>query len=282
MSQDAQTEVQRAAVTPRPPIRTRRRRIANRRAISRRESAILGVAGVVGGLVIWELAARLGLLNPLLSSSPTRVARSLADLYHRGVLVPAFLSSAKLFGIGFGLALAIGLPVGAAIGWYPRLRAIFDPWVSLIYASPRIAFIPLIVLWAGIGLHSQIVLVVLIAIFPIIINTATGIGTVDRDHMRLARAYLASDHDVLFTIALPGSVPTVIAGIRQGMIQALLGTVAAEYFIGYTGLGGVIFTAGLTLQTGQAFAGALVFAFSALLLTALLRAIERRFDRWRT
>jgi NitT/TauT family transport system permease protein len=196
--------------------------------------------------------------------------------------VPAFLSSAKLFAIGFGLALAIGLPIGAAIGWYPRLRAVCDPWVSLIYASPRIAFIPLIVLWAGIGIDSQIVLVVLIAVFPIIINTATGIGTTDRDHMRLARAYLATDHDVLRTIALPGAVPTIIAGIRQGMIQGLLGTVAAEYFIGYTGLGGVIFTAGLTLQTGQAFAGAIVFALSALILTAGLRAIERRFDRWRT
>jgi len=262
--------------------RRRRRRVANRPELSRLEHVLLGTTGVVVLLAAWEIASRTGLVNPLLASSPSRVVESGKTMYDKGVLVPAIESSAKLFVIGFGISLVIGLVVGALLGWYRRLSAVFDPWISLVYASPRIAFIPLIIVWAGIGVRSQVVLVVLISVFPILINTAAGIGSVDRDLMRVARTFLGTNRDVLLTVALPGAMPTVMAGIRQGMIQALLGTVAAEYFIGNTGVGGLIFTAGQTLQTGQAFAGALVFAFAALALTALFRLIERKFDRWRS
>ncbi|MGE3619241.1 MAG: ABC transporter permease [Acidimicrobiia bacterium] len=257
------------------------RRVADRRDLSSRERLAWSTFGIAVVLVVWELAERLGWVETLVASSPSKIVESLIDMYDRGVLVPAIRSSAKLFGLGFGIALLIGITVGALMGWYRRFNAVIDPWISLVYASPRIAFVPLVLVWAGIGLKAQVVLVVLIAVFPMIINTAAGIGAVDRDHLRVARSFLATNVDVLRTIALPGALPTIIAGVRQGMIQALLGTVAAEYFIGNTGVGGLIFTAGLTLQTGQAFAGALVFAGAALGLTMLLRNVERRFDRWR-
>jgi NitT/TauT family transport system permease protein len=263
-------------------MRRRRRRVATLRQISSTENLLLGAAGIVGVLVFWQIASDAGWINPLVASSPSDVAEAFWELLTNGLLLPALGSTARLFGIGFGLSLGIGLVLGALLGWYKRLAAVVDPWVSILYASPRIAFLPLIAVWCGPGLTGQVVLVVLIAVFPIIINVQSGVASIDRDHFRMARSFLATNRDVLVTVALPGAVPAVTSGIRQGMMQGLLGVVVAEYFLGNTGIGGLIFQAGLTLKTGQAMLGALVFAAAALLLTTALRAIERRLDRWRS
>ena len=232
-------------------------------------------------LGLWQLAAHLGWINPVVSSSPSGVWSSAREIISNGVLGPAVLSTARLFAIGFGLSLVLGLFLGVIIGWYRAAGALLDPWVSILYAAPRIAFIPLITVWFGIGLKSQVVLVVLVAVFPIVINVSAGVSSIERSHFQLARSYLATNKDVLLTVALPGAVPHVVAGIRQGMMQGLIGVVVAEYFIGNTGVGGLIFNAGSTLQTGQAFVGAIVFAIAALVLTAALTTVERRLDRWR-
>ncbi|MEN3279039.1 MAG: hypothetical protein V7607_179 [Solirubrobacteraceae bacterium] len=258
-----------------------RRRVATRRDPTRLERRVLGTSGIVLVLGIWQVLASAGVIDQLTASSPSRIATAAKDLAQAGTLWSAMGSSAKLFGIGFGISLVGGLLLGLLLGWYKRVEAVLDPWVSILYATPRLALLPLITVWFGIGLKAQVVVVVLIAIFPIIINTASGVATIDRDHLRVARSFLATNTDVLRTVALPGATPAVVAGIRQGLMQTLIGVVVAEYLFGNTGIGGMIFTAGLSLQTGQAFVGALVFAIAALILSAALRLLERRLDRWR-
>jgi len=259
-----------------------RRRVAQAREISSGKSLLLGLLGIVSVLLVWEVASRQGWINPLVLSSPSGIWEGGRDLIEQGVLGPALLSTARLFALGMGISLAGGLLLGVIIGWYPIANAVLDPWVSILYASPRIAFIPLIAVWFGPGLTGQIVIVVLIAIFPVVINVAAGVRAVDRDMFKMARSSLATNRDVLLTVALPGAVPAVASGVRQGVMQGLLGVVVAEYFLGNTGVGGIIFQAGLTLRTGQALLGAFVFAVAALLATSLLKAIEKRLDKWRT
>ena len=259
----------------------RRRKVASIREVSRREARLLGAVGLVAVLLLWELSARLEWINPLITSSPTGVVEAAVELWQNGTLGPAMLSSAKLFAIGFGVSLVGGMIIGALIGWYKRANAVVDPWISILYAAPRIAFLPLIAVWFGPGLLGQVVVVVMIAIFPIIINVASGVAAIDRSHLRMARSFLATNRDVLLTVALPGAIPAVASGVRQGLMTGLLGVVVAEYFLGNTGIGGMIFMAGLTLRTGQAMLGALIFAVAALLFSAGLKAIENRLDRWR-
>lgn len=261
--------------------RQRKRRIARRHTVTRKEAIIYGIGGLVLLVFIWQIADWLGLLNPLVWSSPSRVVTSLKDTISDGTLLPALQSTGELFGIGFGVSLIIGIPLGLVLGWYRRVNAVLDPLVSIAYALPRIALIPLVVVWFGPSLSARVTVVVLLAIFPIMINVASGIATVSDDHLRLARSYLATNTDVLRYVALPGAVPAVISGIRQGLNLGLAGVVVAEYFIGVTGVGGLIFNAGLTLDTGRAIVGALIFAVFALLLTTALQVIEHRFDRWR-
>lgn len=167
------------------------------------------------------------------------------------------------------------------LGWYKRVNAVVDPWISILFATPRLALIPLIMVWTGIGLKTQVIIVWTIAVFPIVINVSAGVAAIDRDHLNVARSFLATNRDFLRTVALPGSRPFVLSGVRQGMMMALVGVVAAEYFVGSTGVGGLIFLAGQTIESSQAFVGAMVFASAALVLTVLVQAIEKRVDRWR-
>jgi ABC-type nitrate/sulfonate/bicarbonate transport system permease component len=257
------------------------RRIATMTELSRRSRFVYGVSGVVLVLGFWELAARLHWVKDYEASSPSGIVRAGFHLAESGLLWPAIVSTAKVFGIGFGISLLTGLTIGIVLGWYKRVEAVFDPWVSILYSTPRFALLPLIVVWAGVGLQAQVVVVWLISVFPIIINTQAGVGSIDRAHLRVARSFLATNRDVLIAVALPGAVPAIVAGIRQGLIQGLTGVVVAEYFFGNTGVGGLIFTSGLQLNTGAALCGAAIFALAALTLVAALRALERRLDRWR-
>jgi NitT/TauT family transport system permease protein len=257
------------------------RRIASRRTISGVPRQLLGLAGVVVALVAWQILSDTHVLNPLIASSPTDIVSSARMLIVNGILWPDVLSSAKLFAAGFGLAIAAGVVVGVLLGWYTVAHAVFDPWVSILTATPRIALIPVIVAWFGLGFTSQLVIVWTVAVFPIIINVTAGVASIDRDYLRVARCFLATNRDVMLTVALPGAVPALMSGIRQGLLFALTGVVVAEYFVGNTGVGGLIINAGQSVQTGVALVGALLFAVAALLLTAVLRLIEKRFEKWR-
>lgn len=265
-------------------IHTRRAVTADaiaRRTLSARERMALGAAGVIVVLAIWQVLSEAHVIDPLVASSPSEIAKAAWKLITDGTLWPAVLSSARLFAIGFGVSLIIGLALGVVLGWYRRVEAVIDPWISILYATPRIALIPLFLVWTGIGLTTQVLIVITVAVFPIVINVAAGVSAIDRDHLLVARSFLATDADVLRTVALPGAMPLVISGIRQGISQALIGVVVAEYFVGNTGVGGLIFNAGQTLDTADAFVGAIVFALAALVLTGLLRRVERRLEDWR-
>ena len=260
----------------------RPRRIANRRAVPRSQAVVYGICGVLIVGLLWQAADWLGWTDPLIWSSPSRVWTAFTQSASSGQLGEAVASTAKLFAVGFGLSAVIGIAVGMILGWYRRVFALFDPLLSLVYALPRIALIPIVVAALGPGFTAQVVVVVLLGAFPIFINVASGIATASQEYLRLARSFLATNADVLRSIALPGAVPAIISGLRQGMNLCLAGVVVAEYFVGTTGVGGLIFKAGLTLDTGQAIVGALVFAFGALVLTIVLQLAERHFDRWRT
>lgn len=263
--------------------RVYRRKVADDRSkpLPRRSRVVYGLVGIVGVLGIWQLLASTHTINSFISSSPIDIVKAGRDLFDSGVLGSTIWETAKVFGISFGLSLVIGIGFGIVIGWYRRFGALLDPIVSMLYAAPRVALLPLIVVWVGVGTESQIVTVLTIAVFPILINVQAGVSAVDRDLVQVARSYLGSNLDVLRTIALPGCIPHLVSGVRQGLAQALLGVVIAEYLIGSTGIGGLIVSAGQTLNFANAFVGVFVVSFAALALTMILRRLERRLDHWR-
>jgi ABC-type nitrate/sulfonate/bicarbonate transport system permease component len=247
----------------------------------RTERAVLGTAFIVLLFAAWQLVTALGVEPPILLPSPGAVIRTFQTLFSSPDIWQDLAASGKELLYGFTLASAVGIVAGLAIGWYPRLGYFFDPFVNFLYAVPRVALGPLLVVWLGIGLSSKVALVFLIAVFPVLVNTSSGVRSLDQHLLRVARCFGASDLKIFRTIALPGSVPFILGGLRLAIGQALIGVFVAELLGAQHGVGAMIENAGQQFQTDVVFAGLLIFAVAGMVLTAIVRWLERRFDAWR-
>jgi len=247
----------------------------------RTERILLGTAFMASLFAIWEAVTALGVEPPIILPSPAAVLGALRHLFSSPDLWADLAASGQELLYGFSLAAAVGIIGGLAIGWYPRLGYFFDPFVSFLYAIPRVALGPLLIVWLGIGLSSKVALVFLTTVFPVLVNTTSGIRSLDSHLVRVARCFGASDLKIFRTIALPGSVPFILGGLRLAVGQALIGVFVAELLGAQHGVGAMIQTAGEQFQTNIVFAGLLIFAAVGMLLTAIVRWLERHFDAWR-
>ncbi len=247
----------------------------------RTERIVLGTAFIVAVLVAWQVVTALGIEPPIILPSPSDVVGAFRELFSSSDIWADFAASGEELLYGFALAAAVGIAAGLLIGWYPRLGYFFDPFINLLYAIPRVALGPLLVVWLGIGLSSKVALVFLIAVFPVLVNTSSGIRSLDPHLLRVARCFGASDLKIFRTIALPGSVPFILGGLRLAVGQSLIGVFVAELLGAQFGIGAMVENAGEQFQTDTVFAGLLIFAVAGLLLTAIVRWLERRFDAWR-
>lgn len=241
---------------------------------------LISVASIVVVLSAWQVFASTGLINQNLASSPWGVVQAFRFLIDKGILGGAIASSAELFGVGLGLAILIGAIGGVAIGWWRIVGSIFEPWIAILYSMPIIALLPLILVWFGIAFRSEVIMVVLISVFPVLVGVIAGTRNVDPTLIRLARSFCGRELAVVRTIVVPSLVPYFIAGVRIAIGGALVGVVVSEYFLGNSGIGGLIVTAGENLQSGQVFVGVTILAVSAVLMTTILRRIERYIVRW--
>ena len=248
---------------------------------ARNEHALIGTCSMLNFLAFWELSVVLEWVNPLFTSSPSLIVRAGYEMFADGSIYPHLAVSGQEFLVGYGMAIVIGVPLGILMGWYGRINAVLDPFVSALYATPRIALLPLIMIWFGIGIMSKIAIVFLGAIFPILVNTITGVRTLNADFVKVARSFGASDRQIFLTVALPSSVPLLLTGLRLGLGHALVGIVVGEMYGATHGLGFLIATAGARFQTDKLMVGIILIAAAGVALTELLRLIERRFERWR-
>jgi NitT/TauT family transport system permease protein len=232
-------------------------------------------------LAFWETSVDLEWVNPLFTSSPSRIVRTAIELFAEGSIFYDIEVSGYEFIVGYGMAVVIGVPLGILMGWYSRVDAVLDPFVSALYATPRIALLPLVMIWFGIGIASKVAIVFLGAVFPILVNTITGVRTINADFIKVARSFGASDRQMFLTVALPSSVPLLLTGLRLGLGHALVGIVVGEMYGATHGLGFFIATSGARFQTDKVMVGIILIASAGIALTELLRLIERRFEGWR-
>jgi len=242
---------------------------------------VLGTLSVATALALWEIAARLGWINAAFSSSPSQIARAAIMLMGSATFWADVGVSALELGIGFGISAVLGIILGILTGWYKTFDAILAPFVSGLYATPRISLAPLLIVWLGIGLMSKVALVTLSAIFPVIMNTATGIRTTDRHFARVARSFGANDWTLFRTVAIPAAVPHIIGGLRLGAGLGIIGVVVAELIAGNAGIGYRMLLAGQTFQVAEMFVCLLFFTAAGMLLSFGFGLLERRFDAWR-
>ncbi len=247
----------------------------------RHESLILGGGAVVFTMAVWQAFWSAGKISPLFFSGPSAIVERFWDELMHGRLRGDMRYSGLNFVLGFAMALVLGVILGVIIGWYRRIEMLLNPFVNALYAIPRVAMIPLIIIWFGIGIWSKVFIVFMTAFFPILINTIGGIRATDPDLLRAARAFCASDWQIFKTLAVPGAVPFILTGIRQGVALGLIGVVVGEMFGGSEGIGFMVAYGSQTFDTAQLFVGVMVIAFAGILLTALTERLEHHFSRWR-
>jgi NitT/TauT family transport system permease protein len=247
----------------------------------RNEALILGNGALLAVIAVWQTLWSFGKISPLFMSGPSAIAlRCYEDLLH-GHLLSDLAYSGQNFAIGFVFALVAGVGLGIVLGWYRKVEMVAGPFMSALYATPRVAMVPLIIIWFGIGMWSKVFIVFLSAFFPILINTIGGIQAIDRDLLRAARAYCATDRQIFSTVAIPGAVPFILTGIRQGVAVGLIGVVVGEMFGGSQGIGFMVAYGGQTFETDTLFLGVLIIALAGITLSSATEHLEKRFSRWR-
>lgn len=239
----------------------------------------LRVLAVVAGLVLWELLG--WRVSPLLLAGPSAIAVAGWEMALTGELWVALAASGGSLLTGFLLATAVAIPLGLAMGWYRPLEAALDTYVTALYATPLIALVPLVMLWFGVGFWSRVVIVAIMAVFPILINTEAGVKEVSPDLLELGRAFCAGERAMFAKFVLPATVPFIMSGLRLAVGRAIIGEVVAEFFTALTGLGSVIVHAANNFQTAKLFVPVVVLMLLSVALTGLVRALERRLAHWK-
>ncbi len=245
------------------------------------EAFLIGFCSVMFFLLAWEATVRLGLVDSLFLAAPTQIVAAMLELSKTRLWEDIYVSGIE-FLLGFSISVVAGIPLGLWVGWNRKARYAFNPFLSGLYATPRIALLPLLIIWVGIGIWSKVLMVFLGAIFPIVMNTMAGVRNADPSLLRVAQTFGASDLHIFRTIILPGSLPFVLTGLRLGVGRAILSVIVAEFYVSVRGLGNLISFAGETFQTSQAFAAIMIVAFFGLLASLALERLESRFDRWRS
>jgi ABC-type nitrate/sulfonate/bicarbonate transport system permease component len=246
------------------------------------ERKILGGVSVFIFLAIWELCGNtFQLINPMFMSAPSLIVKAAWQMFASGEIWNDLYISGIEFVWGYVLSIVVAIPFGIAIGWYKKFAYVCDPFVNAMNATPRVALLPLVIIWLGIGILSKVGIIFLGAVFPLLINTRDGVKTTPANLLTAARSFGASEWQIFKSVVLPSTVPFILTGLRLAVGRALIGVMVGELYAATAGIGFMITVAGATFQTDKVFVGVLIFAISGMVLTDLIDRYEARFDKWR-
>jgi NitT/TauT family transport system permease protein len=234
---------------------------------------------LLSGIALWEIAGRNTSAAFMVPFSETLVR--LWQLVTQGNFIAQFLDSATLFLTGFMLALVVGAPLGLLLARVRVLRIGIEPYLMTLYATPMVALIPFILSLMGFGFAPKVLVVFLFALFPVLYNTVEGARSIKPELIEVARSFRSSEWALWREVMLPYTLPYTMTGVRQAIGRALVGMVAAEFFLSSTGLGQLIMSASQNFDTGGVFASILVIGLIGVGLMRLGLAIEQHFARWR-
>jgi NitT/TauT family transport system permease protein len=214
-------------------------------------------------------------------SAPSLIFKAAVQLFWSGEIWHDLWVSGIEFFWGYLLSVVVAIPMGIAIGWYKKFGYLFDPFINAMNATPRVALLPLVIIWLGIGVLSKVGIIFLGAVFPILINTRDGVKTTPSNLLTAARSFGASEWCLFKTVVLPSTLPFILTGLRSALGRALVGVLVGELYAATAGIGFMITVAGATFQTDKVFVGVMIFALAGMVGTEILGRIENHFERWR-
>lgn len=241
----------------------------------------LRILSVLLAIAAWQIVGWSGLFPRHLLPWPGSVVRSLVDLLASGELVLHIVTSLLRVAAGFSLAGAVAVPLGILIGWSKVAESLTEPILEILRPIPPIAWIPIAMLWFGLGFKPAVFLIFIGALFPILLNTVAGVRGTPRVLVEAVRTLGASERDILVKVVAPSSMPSIIAGLRVGLGVGWMCLVAAEMTGSSSGLGYMIIYYSGILETSSVMVGMLAIGAVGYLMSYAIARIERRLLRWR-
>jgi NitT/TauT family transport system permease protein len=249
---------------------------------------MIGASSVLAGIVLWQLVydglERTSYFKAFsinhFFASPWQVVQTFNQLYLSGELLRNCYFSFLEFVYGFLLAAAIGVTIGFIMATHRKINYYLDPWVSCIYATPTVALAPIIVVWFGLGILPSSLVVFLGAVFPILLNTYTGIKSVKQNLVDVVRAFGGSRSQVFFKVMIPDATPAIITGFRLAVGRSIISVVVAELFGAEAGLGFMVYFYAQLFQPGPVFVGIVVLVLFGIISFVALEKVQRRLSPW--
>lgn len=241
---------------------------------------LVPIAVAVTLLVAWEVLSRLGVLRPVLFSSPLVIGRTLVKSFASGEMPGHLLATLTRTVAGLALGAIPGLLLGLAMGWSTALRRALDPIFAALHPIPKIAILPLLMIFLGIGEASRIAVASVAAFFPMLINTMAGVRAINPIYFEVAQNYGASRYHLFSRVVLPASLPLVFSGLRLAANVTLLVTISAEIVMAERGLGSLVWLAWETMRVELLYATLVVIASLGIALTGALKLIRRAILPW--
>jgi NitT/TauT family transport system permease protein len=256
--------------------------VVNRAAfLTRREHRSLRVVALLSLLVGWEVIARLGWVPVLFLPSPVGVLGEGWEMLRSGELASHVAASLHRLVLGFAVGAVLGVAAGVAVGFFAVAEAVGTPLIAATFPIPKIALLPLLILWLGLGEPSKVAVIALGVFFPMAINTFTGVRQADPQLVRAAVAFGARRWSIIRKVVLPSALPMIFAGLRLGAGTALLLLVAAEMIAVESGIGFLVLHAGNLMQTTKLMVGIVVLSLLGVLSHWGLGRLERLAIPWR-
>ncbi len=239
---------------------------------------LLQLAGIIAFLVVWQVG---GAQAPFFYSQPTRVLEDLVVLVTEDELLPLVWSSMFVLLIGLAIALVVGVSIGMLMGRFRTVAVALDPYMAMYYSIPRVAFVPLMIIWFGIDQQFIVASVVAATTALLIFATAAGVRETMQAYQEVAHSFQITGWQMFTKILLPGSIPFIATGMRLGVQRALVAVIVGEFLIGLSGVGLLLREARITLATDRMFGLAIVAMCMGIVLIVSTSLIERRVSRWR-
>ncbi len=237
------------------------------------------VVSIVTLAALWEIAGRL--FDSVLIPPLSKIGSAWLRLLVSGKLLSNLMMSLGTLAAGFFLAVILGIFIGILMGRFREVEHFLDLYINALMSAPTTAFVPVLILWFGLGVESRVAVVFLFAFFVIVINTMTGVKQVDRTFVEMARSFGAKETELFYKVILPAAMPAIMAGVRLGMGRAVKGMVTAEMLLTLTGIGAMIMQYGSAFATDSLFAVILTVLTVAMVAMKLVRMLDQRLTGWK-
>jgi NitT/TauT family transport system permease protein len=238
----------------------------------------LGIALAL--LVVWEVLVRGQLISVFYFPAPSFIAKTFWRMLSDGTLIEHVQATLLRLLAGLLVGGLPGLLLGLAMGWSPKLRNVVDPFIAAVHPLPKIALLPLIMVIFGVGDTSLVIVAAAAAFFPMLINTVAGVRHINPIYFDVARNYRASRSKVFQRVVVPGSLPTILIGLRLAVNTTLLVTVAVEMVSAYQGLGAMIWMTWNTMRIEEIYVSLLVITLLGIVFTLSLQYLSTRLTPW--